>query len=315
MCVLGSEEVGKTCMLQRLSGTPFNRKNRYVQSMEDEPKKFCIEVSTSAGNVLFNLFDWSWEEKRRELGDINQQLMRGRDGMIFVYDVTNKRSKTAMVDFSDWYQRAAGFDKPCLIVSTKNDQKKHIVTEDEGRRLAKAGPRRAFVPINLVDDIGVDEMITSLTRIMMDDLNITISSVGAAAPGTIAWSEARAADSMSHLGMGLGDLANEKTMRVLLVVMNSSVASKFTETLERSEFVLEAVGNPDLCVAEIESPEDPTSLPVAAIMVPPTASDTQKTALAEIAKARNLSFVVSVPRNALEALRAAMSVVAAGTSC
>jgi len=55
--------------------------------------------------------------------------MRGKDGAVFVYDVTEKRSRTDYVDYADWYNRAAGFDKPYLIVSNKNDQKKKAVTD------------------------------------------------------------------------------------------------------------------------------------------------------------------------------------------
>lgn len=302
-----SLQVGKTSFLQRVTGVAFNRKNKYKPSLDDTATKYCVEVVSSAGNVLFNLFDWAWEEKRREVGDINQQLMRGKDGVVFMYDVTDRRSKTAFVDFSDWYQRAAGFDKPCLIVSTKNDQKKHVLTEDDGKRLARDGARRAFVPVNLVDDVGVDDAVLALTRIMMDDLNLTMSSFGPASAAALAWSDARAADTMSHLGMALGDLPSEKTKRVLLVALNSAIASKFSETFTLSEYVLESVGNADMCIAEIDTPEDPAALPVAAIIAPPTASDGQKAALMDIAKTRNIAFVVSVPRNALDGVSAAIS--------
>jgi hypothetical protein len=76
--------------------------------------------------------------------------MRGSDGALFLYDVTDRRSMRDFVDFSDWYQRAAGFDKPWLIVSNKNDQKKKAVQDNEGSALASKGDKRGYVAISLV---------------------------------------------------------------------------------------------------------------------------------------------------------------------
>lgn len=303
MCCLGTGEVGKTSLLSSLAGRTFSRKSKYQPSMGDEPAKFSIEVASSAGTLLFNIYDWAWEEKRRE-ACINQQLMKGRDGALFVYDVTDRRSKSAFNDFSDWYQRAAGYEKPWMIVSTKNDQKKHAVQDGEGRSLARDGTRRMYAPINLVDEEGgVDDMVLALARLMVDDLNLVVSGFGPASPAVLEWSLERATQATASIGMGMENLANEKTKRVLLVVLNSSVAAKFLETLNLSEYMLETVGSVDMCVSEIDSPEDPLALPVAAIMVPPSASESQKIALGEVAKSRNVSFVVSIPRNALDVLR------------
>ena len=62
--------------------------------------------------------------------------MRGFDGSLFVYDVNARQSKNDFSDHMDWYQRAVGFEKPCMIVSNKNDSKKKAVQEGEGQSLA-----------------------------------------------------------------------------------------------------------------------------------------------------------------------------------
>ena len=56
-----------------------------------------------------------------------------------MYDITHKRTKTDFVDFNDWYERAAGFDKPYIIISNKNEQKKRAVLDEEGQALANKG--------------------------------------------------------------------------------------------------------------------------------------------------------------------------------
>lgn len=138
LSVVGSAGVGKTSLLLRLGGKPFNRKIGHRPSVEEEAVQHSLEVHTSAGLLLFHFYDWAWAEKRKH-EDINRQLARGSDAAVFVYDVTEKRSKVDFYDFNDWYERAAGFDKPWVIISNKNEQKKHSVLEGEGQALANKG--------------------------------------------------------------------------------------------------------------------------------------------------------------------------------
>lgn len=138
LTVVGAAGVGKTSLLQRLSGKPFNRKAGHRPSTEEEAVQHSLQVATSTGLLLFHFYDWAWAEKRKDQ-DINRQLAKGSDGAVFVYDVTEKRSKTDFYDFNDWYERASGFDKPWIIISNKNEQKKHAVLEGEGQALANKG--------------------------------------------------------------------------------------------------------------------------------------------------------------------------------
>jgi GTPase SAR1 family protein len=309
LCVLGKTEVGKTSLCNRLTGKPFSRKNKCPQSLEDEPTKYAFEISTSDGIVLLNLFDWAWEEIKRDQ-NINQALMRGHDGAIFMYSVDDRRSKGDFQDYSDWYQRAAGYDKPWLIVSNKNDLHKKTVSEDEGHALARGGSNRHYAAISLVDDAGVEDFVLSLAKMMLGDVNVSLTSsdsFGAASPASIAWSAEQAATKTAGLGLGFEALHETKTCRVLLVVMNSAVATKFSEVLDLSQYQVEQVMSADECASEIVSPEDPASLPVGAIIAPPTASTSQQHALQALATQHNIVFVVSVPRNAPELITEAMS--------
>lgn len=136
--VLGASTVGKTSLCERLIGKAFSRKASYKQSMEEVATKYSMEVATSGGLLLYHFYDWAWEEKRKS-ESINQQLMRGCDGSIFIYDVNSRQSKSDFPEYMDWYQRAAGYDKPCMIVGNKNDSKKKAVQDGEGPALASKG--------------------------------------------------------------------------------------------------------------------------------------------------------------------------------
>ena len=186
MCMMGASNVGKTSLCERLHGKVFTRKPS-KPSLEEEASKYSIQMHTSLGLLLFHLYDWAWEVKRRD-GNINQQLMRGSDGAIFVYDVTDKGTLRYFGEYLDWYQRASGsllfllsffnmkyifslfacnsssnigelgFDKPWLIIANKNDTKKKVVQDSEGQAVVKAGDRRQFAAISLVDDTGIDDL-------------------------------------------------------------------------------------------------------------------------------------------------------------
>lgn len=299
LCLLGCEGVGKTSIAKRLCGTTFNRSKAYVKSTEDEPIRYSVEVATSKGLLLLHLHDWAWEEKKKSQ-NINQQLMRGRDAAFFVYDVTDKRTKQEFSEFADWYQRAAGFGKPWVIISNKNDQKKRAVNDDEGKALARQGDKRVFCPVNLVDDTGLDDLIIATVRMLMDDVNMTVQSFQVITAEHFKWSEERLAATTAGLGMGgLGP----KSKRVLLVVMNRSVVGKFEENFASSCFLVEhysSVGEAEEELADAAS----TGLPVDALLAPPSITEGQKAGLTELAVKFNIKFVMSVPRNALDGVLA-----------
>jgi GTPase SAR1 family protein len=75
LCVLGCAEVGKTSIVRTLSGIPFSRKGKCPSADEDEATRYAIEVNTSSGLMLLNLYDWNWEVQKRDK-NINGQLMK-----------------------------------------------------------------------------------------------------------------------------------------------------------------------------------------------------------------------------------------------
>jgi hypothetical protein len=245
--------------------------------------------------------------------------------------VTDRRSKSDFLDYNDWYGRAAGFDKPCLIVSSKNDQKKRAVQESEGQALAAKGDRRAYVALNLVDDEGCDDIVLQLVRLMTGDANINVASYSKATEATLQWSDEQAASAMAGIGLGSG---SAKTHRVLVVLSSSSSGAweKFSEALFSSSFLLEMVDCAETCgelwdtqvksaAAAVEvaaegasipaesaeggaAPADskPRPLPIVAIISPPSAPERQHRELVALGTSRGIPILATPPRTVLAAL-------------
>ena len=153
-------------------------------------------------------------------------------------------------------------------------------------------------------DSGIDEMVTSLVKLFLQDVNATAKSYRQASPESIQWSMDKAMAEMAHIG--LSGLGVRKVNRVVLVgVMNSSVIEKFNESFNGSEYLFESVSSVDEFEGEYVSAvkADDVLLPLAAVMVPPSVSSSTQERLKEVlAKHETLKgvkFVVTVPRLSL----------------
>jgi hypothetical protein len=114
--------------------------------------------------------------------------------------VESRPSLRDNADFYSWYEAGAGFEKPSLIISMKNDcaflpcsrrrcllfpltapppflflAKKTQVQDGEGTALARSKNRCAYLAVSLVDGTGVDSVFLSLARLMLGDANVTVS--------------------------------------------------------------------------------------------------------------------------------------------
>lgn len=310
LVVLGNNEVGKTSWCQRVSGTAFSRKP-YARTQEAEAKEYLVELATSLGPVLLHLYDWAWFEKRRDVAEaafFEAQVRRGPDAGVFLIDLTDRRT---MRDFDDWehvYSKAVGFDKPWIILGNKLEQKSVSVKPEEGKALARKGDHRMYVGMSLVDDTGVEDSVTAIARIMLNDLNVVVSKFGAASPELVKWSRDREAAKLAATeAAGPSGGAVAKARRVLLVVPSKALVEKFAEALQASEFEVEQAATAG---AVEEAIADKQGLPVCAIMLPGTAKEGQQRDMKALAEQKGLPCFVTVPRDCLKAITDAIAAAA-----
>lgn len=158
--------------------------------------------------------------------------------------------------------------------------------------------------ISLVDDTGINELILILSKLVLSDPNLCMSSFKIASAESLAWSDEKALLKIANIG--LSSAISVKSKLVILVAMNSSVIEKFTEIFNGSEFSLDSVANADACEEYLkELPSD--ALPLVGIVAPPTVSETQRTKLKSLAISNNIEFIISIPKNAVTALTTALN--------
>jgi hypothetical protein len=83
---------------------------------------------------------------------------------------------------------------------------------------------------------GLDEVISTLCKIITNDLNLSVTSYTKASANSINWSQERESSIISTIGMKLPGV---KSKRVILVVLNSATAEKFVEYFETCEYQIE----------------------------------------------------------------------------
>lgn len=333
--MLGSAEVGKTSFLNRIAtGTVFNRKTSCKPSLEDEPTMFSFEIETSIGCYILHIYDWAWTEKARDVSSLSPYLSKGKDGSVFMFSVTSKKSLSDFRDLYDIYERASGFDKPCLIISNKNDQKKKQVGDGEGQSLANKGNSRAYVAISLTDDSGVGDVFVALLRLLTKDLILTISSVRLVSEERLRQvneaAEALLRESLPPV------VIKTKVILLLSPNNNTSIADKFIETLGSTEYAIQIVSTiarideivhtnnalkSIIAMAAVESSSASTSetkqvatvwdgnaeslsdvFPVVAILAPPSLPEALRTEASVCSSRHGLPFISTVPRTIIAAI-------------
>jgi len=323
--VLGAAEVGKTSLMSRLCGGTFNRKTTYKTSTQEEPIKTSIEVVSSVGLLLFHFYDWAWVQQRKEVESnvFNRHLSLGTDGAIFMYSVISKESKRDFEFFIDWYERASGYDKPWCIISNKNDQKKRQVNEEEGKSLASKGNRRSYVAISLVDDSGVDDIMVTLGRLFMNDLNLTVRSFKVASEESMLWSanKREALLVSAHNDAAASNVT--RTHRVLCLVPNAGIFEKMEQAVASTCHYLQSVSSIEAVEEQllamtlkaavsiddgsassdtVIAPEANSCLPIAFVVGTPTLSAPQQAALKTLSSKYNVPCVITVPRSIAQEL-------------
>ena len=153
---LGSADVGKTCILRRYFQGDFGSS---ISTIGIDCKCKLFDIDSHKLNVMFN--DTAGQER---YSSITNKYLRNTQGVILVYDITNKQSFDKI---SEWSEKLKSNNNKysCVLVGNKCDlEKKREVTKEEGLEKSKE-LEMDFFETSAKEDININEMIDKIVNL------------------------------------------------------------------------------------------------------------------------------------------------------
>ena len=179
LILLGDSAVGKTSLLLRFTDDTFSEQAIATIGVEYKEK----EITLNNRKIILQIWDTSGQERFRSL---TENFYRGVDGILFVFDVTNKKS---FDNLKYWLNEAKEIDAKKLLIGNKIDLTNRIISkekmEDAGKRYnlnlfetsAKTGENveKIFTEITELIIANQPEEVLDL-KYSKDKQNLSISS-------------------------------------------------------------------------------------------------------------------------------------------
>ena len=127
---LGNSSVGKTSFIWKYTE---NRFNEYLLATNGFDIKTKIFKAANKKEYSINFFDTAGQEKYRA---ISLNVIKNADGILLMYDLTNKESFQAITTWMDGVKKEKGEDFPIILVGNKSDKEGRQVTREEEEKLA-----------------------------------------------------------------------------------------------------------------------------------------------------------------------------------
>lgn len=151
--VIGEQNVGKTCILQRLIDNTFNPNT--PPTISNSTSKFSCTLSNGK-EVTLTIWDTAGQEKYRSLTNV---YFRDSQAAVIVFDASNKNPKPEIQQWVDSYRNVVG--PKCYIIVAAN--KSDLIPDKQGfrSRLHDLEEELKDIPVNIVsakDGEGIQEL-------------------------------------------------------------------------------------------------------------------------------------------------------------
>ena len=129
---LGNSSVGKTCYILRYTEKTFEEV--YLTTLGIDYKTKIIKLPNNQ-KYRIDYYDTAGQERYRS---ISLNAIKDTQGVILMYDITNKKSFDAITKWMKDIIEAKGQDFPIVLLGNKCDmEQERQVTKDEGEQLAQ----------------------------------------------------------------------------------------------------------------------------------------------------------------------------------
>ena len=129
--LLGESEVGKTCLVQVLTGIGFNEKNLSTIGMDT----FLDKAEFDGNEYKFKIFDTNGQERYNSITDTTVKIA---DGFLLVFSVDKKQSFEKIQHWIEIIDNVVDIrTKALILVGNKIDKQNREVTNLEAMNFAK----------------------------------------------------------------------------------------------------------------------------------------------------------------------------------
>jgi small GTP-binding protein len=154
---IGDSSVGKTSILTRLMGDPFNP----YESNTVGANWHLHTTEVQGEPVELQIWDTAGEERYRSLGPL---YYRNAVAAVAVYDVTSRGSFENVSSWIDAYRAVAGPDGLVFVVGNKTDlQDKRVVAFEEGLDWAQER-RYEFCETSAQSNEGIEDLFKAVAE-------------------------------------------------------------------------------------------------------------------------------------------------------
>lgn len=163
LLMIGDSGVGKTCLLLRYANDSFSP--TFITTIGIDFKIKNIDIDGK--RVKLQIWDTAGQERFRT---ITTSYFRGAQGIVLVYDVTDRRSFESIRNWISQIQQHADVHVNKILVGNKCDMlDEKVVSSEEGQKLAKEFEME-FWEASAKNDVNVEQSFLSIAQSVKDRL-------------------------------------------------------------------------------------------------------------------------------------------------
>jgi small GTP-binding protein len=155
--LLGNSSVGKTSIMLSFTGKPV--RVTHISTIGIDMDKRLFEYQGQ--EIEVTVWDTAGQEKYKN--SLPRDLFNRLNGVLLVYDVTNRKSFNAVSSWVKIIEEKAPEGTSIVLVGNKIDKSNHQVTEEEGKELGRSF-QAPFVLTSAKEGINVEAAFTELIK-------------------------------------------------------------------------------------------------------------------------------------------------------
>eukprot|EP00922_Rhytidocystis_sp_ex-Travisia-forbesii_P037954 GHVS01056511.1.p1 GENE.GHVS01056511.1~~GHVS01056511.1.p1 ORF type:complete len:218 (+),score=36.52 GHVS01056511.1:50-703(+) len=200
LVLIGDSGVGKSCLLLRFADDAFTES--YITTIGVDFRFRTINVDDKP--VRLQIWDTAGQERFRT---ITSAYYRGADGIVLVYDTTDKTSFEHIGDWLNEVNRYASENTCKILVGNKCDltAEKQVQTEEAQKKAGELGV--GFIEASAKDATNVEQAFTMMARELIE-LKESSGSFTSSRPTATAIIPQNAPSDRGGMGGGLSSMTN-----------------------------------------------------------------------------------------------------------